>query len=218
MDRTFSSFEELLEQGRFNFEINPNSNITGLEEGTRRSIYVSILKNINYYMYTTYSTNVGDKVFSIEGIIPLNVFKKIEPKLLEQGYWYVAANPLDNKIYGVNLISSDEFDPNLSYDSKLEWINDRDKNKFGENWMPLCQTVNTTLYMNNKIDIHFLPPNDENISLDDCISYEALGYTEKSLFQGTNPLINLTIEDPIVGRISLYSKLLTMLEWANNSN
>lgn len=55
-------------------------------------------------MYTTYSTNINDKILSVDGVIPLNIFKKIEPLLLQHGYWYIAVNPLNFGVYGINLI------------------------------------------------------------------------------------------------------------------
>lgn len=71
----FQCFEELLDSGRRNFDVNIDSdlNLTGLEETTIKSPFVNQLKDLNNYMYTTYSTNEGDKILSIEGIIPLDV-------------------------------------------------------------------------------------------------------------------------------------------------
>lgn len=208
------SFSELLDRGRKNFDISSGINLTGLEESTMNSTFVEQLKDLNNYMYTTYSTNEGDKTLSIEGIIPLNLFYKIEPQLQRQGYWYIAASPLDNQIYGINLIPSDEFDSERANMIYLQWVNNRDIGLFNRQWNKVCSTDNMQLLMNDKISIHFLPPDNSNLLLHDYISNETLEYTDESLYHGNNPLINVIIEDPIVGRISLYSKLYKFLQAA----
>lgn len=215
----FRNFSDLLVQGRRNFDSTDLDvdNITGLEEGTMESRFVEQLRDLNNYMYTTYSTNRGCKVLSLEGIIPSDIFKKIEPKLLQQGYWYIAANPFDDKVHGVNLLSTEEFDPSMDKQTKLVWIDKNDQETLSAyyRWTSLCSTNKETLLINKDINIHFFPANDGSLLLKDYVSNETLRYTDETLYQGDNPLIAIVIEDPIVGRISLYAKLYQFLVAAN---
>lgn len=181
----FRTFNELLARGIQNFD-NPETNITGLEEQALTGVSYQQLKNINRYMYTTYSTNIGDKVFSIEGVIPLNIFKKIEPLLLQEGYWYIAVNPLDRRVHGLNLISFNEFDKSLAHFTEVKRIPDEDIMRYRiPPWRRLC-SENGYIYIENDIlPIYTLPPREEFDIDNHPLNYsEILEYTDESLFRG----------------------------------
>lgn len=206
----FETFEQLLARGQENF-IDPDNNITGIEPSTLNGKFKEQLASLNRYIYTTYSTNAGDKVLSIEGVIPLNTFKRIEPLLLQQGYWYIAANPLTYTVAGSNIPSSDEFDADLSHYLILNCVNNNEINQY-RSWKVLCSVGGKTYLYNDKIQTHFIQPrSDTDYDYREYISDETLEYTDELLYKGDNPLISIMIQDPIVGRISLYSNLLKFL-------
>lgn len=201
------TFPELLARGRENFD-NVGQNITGLENSTIQSLFWSQLRYLNYFMYTTYSTNKGDKVLSVEGVLPLNVFKSVETKLLQEGYWYLAVNPLDKAVHGIKILQEDEYDQSVAMYTSFRLVDQEQRNRMYDTWYQICKIEDKMLMVNDSIHIHLLNP---RANITDMISDETLEYTSEELFRGPNPLVSLVVEDPVVGRISLYKKLAMFL-------
>ena len=115
-------------------------------------------------------------------------------------------------MHGINLIPADEFDPALATRTVMLWT-DNTRGYHSRYWTTMCSRQDDMmLLVNTEVQVHFLTDSKEDaISL---ISDEVVGYADESLFTNANPLIDIIIEDPIVGRISLYSKLHEFLAGA----
>jgi hypothetical protein len=203
-----NTWKELLDQGQKNF--NDANSLTGLVVEDISDTHFRQLKEINKYMYTTYSTNPGDFLLSIEGIIHLSTFHKIETSLCLKGYYFIACNPLTKEKVGENLMPKEDYDPSMNKTTYIEkCIPTSKKYYLTQWWMRLCSTGKESIMANYSMPIHFLDFDDPDNFLP---SDETLGYVNHNLFSGQNPLISIIIEDPVVARISLYRELLTMLK------
>lgn len=207
------SFNELLAVGRDNFA-DPANDKTGLEDHSITGKVRDQLLNLNSYMYTTYSTNSGCQVLSIEGVCPLSIFKRIEPDLLKQSYWYIAKNPLDLVEHGSNIPPKEEFEYSMSRQTLVGIIRkDKFKGYRAPPWKVLGTFKDEVVAYNDDVAIHFIEPGADPAHYN---SNETLLYTDEALFRGDDPLVSVVVEDPIVGRISMYNKLYEFLRVANS--
>lgn len=224
MNTKIQSAKELFDKGVkhiSDFLTDGDSGVTGLDN----PFGMEIIKEINNYMYTTYSTNRGDRNLTIEGVLPHSLFNRIKSDLRDKGYWFIAQNPLasikpeelatsSKELIGSRPVLYSHLGNNRNK-TRLERIiiDGKDLNIF----YPDVWKVDEYL-SNNKIIISRQEPlffmNDECMKeiMEPGIGNEVLDYTDKQLFMGDDPLIGLFIEDPDFSKKDLYEQLLKILK------
>jgi len=146
---------------------------------------------------------------TIEGIIPLSVFMKMEPYLQAKGYLYKAINPFTKKIIGQKLMDNYEYDLSKGFETVIRTDED-DYRCFDDSaWIKLSPNIRVS----TNIRYCLLVKDDHE---DDYPSCEVLDYTSEKLFINENPLISIIIEDPAIARITLYKEILNLLITCNN--
>jgi hypothetical protein len=217
----FDTFEELFKHGKKNFS--GLGGLTGMEDQT---IGNTDLINLNKYMYTTYSSNEGQKTLSLDGVLTLKNFLKIEPFLNSYGYWYIAERLLPRERIRKNLPTASQFDWSKANYTKISRLPKSYYNpqEYIYNGEVLCNHGDPIITGDKKVPIYFFTrftelPSDRLLpEWAKNPSSEVLGYTSENLFKGENPLIGLLIEDPVVGRISLYRNLYKYMSSNSSSN
>lgn len=167
------SYSDLLAYGRellIKFaedQLSDQDNITGLEELPLR--YLLDMYVLNYYMFTTGSTNFPERLFEpmwITGYLPLHLTRPLTTYLKANGIYYIIQDELAKEV----------------------------------------------------LDTYILPDasllNPKNLSL--IIPFGGLMPDQllpqiEHLFYASDPLVAITIEDPILERRTLYTKLIDFL-------
>lgn len=202
----FTSFIDLLEQGVYNIDRyleHGESGITGIDT----SFGMDIIKEINEFMYTTYSTNVGDETLTIEGILLHSDYVRIKPYLKDLGYWFIVQNLQTLEIIyshvGKNRnktklerISIDKKDLDIYKIEPGKWMIER----YHNDKVILCRQRN----------IFFMCDDAMKEILHSGLGGEVLEYTDTLLFSSNDPLVGIFIEDPSF-KEDLYIQLLNIL-------
>jgi hypothetical protein len=173
------------------------------------------IKMINNYVYTTYSTNNGDKTYSLDLFILNKYSQLLISKLISKNYWFVCKD--NNKLF----INVDNTYNNNKYKDSLTIKRENslflDKNY----WKELYSDDNLVTFERDA-DIYFLSDNNikdfkKNLFLDSNL-HELLSfkyYLEEDSIDYDLLMKNVSyfiIEDPIIGRKKLYNELLNILE------
>jgi hypothetical protein len=98
MTSEITTYPELLKFGQS--LLNTLLNESSVEEHLSNDIdTLEQMKNLNKYVYSVYSTNQGDKTYSIEFFILASALDELLKKLKEHGYWYIAKNYSTNELF-----------------------------------------------------------------------------------------------------------------------
>lgn len=216
MQKQILTFEELLMHGKRQLVESDSPGDTGIEDGTRTSPLFQQIVDINSYMFTTFSTNKGGHNLSIEGVIPLSVFQKIQLFLSLGCYIYMANNPLTKEIVGYSLIDPEDYDVEMSKIPKQMFVDKKQEKDYGLKRLGWVQITDwkkgKALFETGRPPYVTIPTNpiEEGFPSDEVVEI----VNNDLLFKGEDPLISIFIEDPIFGRISLYKNLLKYLKSA----
>lgn len=218
------TLEELFAYGRN--RTNPNSPENeldpSLEAHTLNKKIIQELFELNKYAFTYYSTNDEDKTYSVEFAIPKNIASKFIKKLKEKGYWYVVfphnigdwnndntiAKTIKsyydpNKIYNTYLIRIENSDPNV-FDSGRYVVRSQD---YPNGWY---RDSPTTITFNRRT--HFIE-DPKTMLVEWSIFDEIKQITIPEVY---TELVGVVVEDPKIGRKSLYRELTKILHDINN--
>jgi hypothetical protein len=206
-------YKKLLKKGLNNINI---GNDASLEDHLlSNEDNLNNIKMINNYVYTTYSTNNGDKTYSLDLFILNKYSQLLISKLISKNYWFVCKD--NNKLF----INVDNTYNNNKYKDSLTIKRENslflDKNY----WKELYSDDNLVTFERDA-DIYFLSDNNikdfkKNLFLDSNL-HELLSfkyYLEEDSIDYDLLMKNVSyfiIEDPIIGRKKLYNELLNILE------
>lgn len=215
------SFDELLEIGRKQLKGDIKDDLTGIDDRILSGKYLEQMIVLNEHMYTTYSTNPHDDTLSLQGILTLPIALMLRDKIKGK-IWFtiyddegiIIDKDYDNRanttftlkqsVTKSNRIVTTDIDQSINGDSWIyydptEFINklpSRYQTYFHGDWM-----INT--------DPKYAT---DDLCCDNGHYLEVHDYCDNSLFIGENRLVNMTFEDPIIGRKSLYEYLIKMFK------
>jgi len=153
---------------------------------------------LNNYIYTYYSTNKLDPTYSLEFAIQPDRLPTLLAQFKQKGFWYIAKNYRD--------------------DSYVEWIGKEKNETFlarlivpdvGRYQWDVVEKTADGFLIQRKQSIFFL--NDETTK---SLEYN----TSKNVFEQwtaidlKNDIAIVVVEDPVVGRTTLYDEILLMLQ------
>ena len=172
------------------------------------------MKDLNKYVYTVYSTNEGDKTYSIEFFILASAVDEVLKKLKEKDYWYIAKNYSTNEIFeniGSNNKDTEEQRIQIPLSEVSRYNIDRDV----WSWHIESQDSkqNTTI-LRRQAPIYFLSPSQVDFLREEYTegNYETITY-EGHTFEDLLPqLAVVTVEDPIIGRKTLYTEVYDIIK------
>lgn len=173
------------------------------------------IKMINNYVYTTYSTNSGDKTYSLDLFILNKYSQSLISKLISKNYWFVCKD--NDKLF----INVDNTYNNNQYKDYITIKKENSLLLYKDYWKELYSDGNLVKFERDA-DIYFL--SDSNIEdskknvFPDNKLYEILSHkydVTKDTIDYDLLMKNVSyfiIEDPIIGRKTLYSELLNILK------
>jgi hypothetical protein len=206
--KTFKTFGQLIEFGKN--RTNP-STIDELDYSLEPHIRknndtLTELYQLNHYAYTYYSTNERDQTYSVEFAIPDLIINPLKQKLKEKGFWFFVSRP-DKEIvpedYDIDesecmktetitqIVDPDELDEIL--EERLRWY------KIDEN------TIGHDRF------IHFLESTKPDFLYDMRDNNVFIELTQMTTPNLCSRLYSVIVEDPIIGRKSLYKELTQIL-------
>jgi hypothetical protein len=219
-----NTFDELIAYGRnrTNPDNSKDSHDPSIEEHTLNRKTMLELFALNQYAFTFYSTNDGDKTYSIEFAIPKKFASKFAKKLKQAGYWFIIyphnignwdndetiSNEVithydKNKIHKTYLIRIENNDPNV-FDSGRYYV------RTPENPNGWYRDSPTTIAFNKRI--YFI--DDPINSVVDWSVFDEVNKIAKP--EVYTELVGVVVEDPKIGRKSLYRELTKILHDINN--
>jgi len=213
MSSEIKTYPELLKFGQslLNSLLNESSVEEHLSNDTET---LEQMKNLNKYVYTVYSTNQGDKTYSIEFFILASTLEPLLKKIKEKGYWYIAKNYSTNELFeNVTSKNNDTEEQRIQIPlSELSRYNiDRDE----WSWHVESQDSKHAI-LRRQAPIYFLSPSQVEFFKEDYTNPE--GNNETILYEGHTfkdllpELAVVTIEDPIIGRKTLYTELYDIVK------
>jgi hypothetical protein len=166
-------------------------NTTGIEPQLSGEKLEQMIK-LNKHVFTTASTNYYSgkhkEAYWIFFTLPLSLARKLGEKLRENGYWYIIDNCKDIcEKYADEKKMFEKYE-NKDFAHIRSNINHRDPND-----------VFTERYAHD-VTNRYHP------------DVECSDYCDKSLFEGDNQLVEMTVTDPDVNRTTLYKVLYEILE------
>ena len=200
--------------------------IKNIDYGNGASLEYNLLSNkseletirkINSYVYTTYSTNNSDKTYSIDLFILNTYSNMLINKLRSKNFWFMT------KEYGNNNIIID-INKELNNSTYKNYININEDNRYFypiKYWKEIKRN-NNIITLERDVDIYFL--SDTTIesfkitSFNDNYFIKELEFNYHSIDNKidynllSKNISYFIIEDPIIGRKTLYDKLLIILE------
>ena len=175
------------------------------------------IRKINNFVYTTYSTNDGDKTYSIDLFILNNYSKILIDKLRSKNFWFMT------KEYGNNNIIIDvnkELNNNTYKDYRN--ISEDNKHLYDSKYWKIIKKDNNIITLERDADIYFLSDNSiesfKKSSFNDDYFIKELEFNYHNIDNKIDYILlskNVSyfiIEDPIIGRETLYDELLLILE------
>jgi len=216
--KNIKSFDELLDFGKF--ILNKELPVGGLGGGPP----YKELKELNKYMFTTYSTNQNDKIYSLEGTIPFKLFNKIK-KYLDH-YYYNCIDTITGNIIESKLMDPQDYNSSMgSYPMVSSFLKGSEEDEFTyrHGWKTIAYNENQAIKMRD-MKFHFFDFDsdsdsdelythvDEHLGSNNAPGTEVVLYIDCKYFTDENKLITLLIEDPVPGRTSLYRHLINILK------
>ena len=178
---------------------------------------LNTIRKINNFVYTTYSTNDGDKTYSIDLFILNNYSKILIDKLRSKNFWFMT------KEYGNNNIIIDvnkELNNNTYKDYRN--ISEDNKHLYDSKYWKIIKKDNNIITLERDADIYFLSDNSiesfKKSSFNDDYFIKELEFNYHNIDNKIDYILlskNVSyfiIEDPIIGRETLYDELLLILE------
>lgn len=175
------------------------------------------IRKINNYAYTTYSTNNIDKTYSIDLFILNNYSKILIDKLRFKNFWFMTKEyGNDNIIIEINKELN-----NSTYKHYID-INEDNKDLYDTKYWNIIKKDNNIITLERDADIYFL--SDDTIesfkesSFNDDYFIKELAFNYHSIDNDINynlltkNISYFIIEDPAIGRKTLYDELLIILE------
>jgi hypothetical protein len=175
------------------------------------------IRKINNFVYTTYSTNDGDKTYSIDLFILNNYSKILIDKLRSKNFWFMT------KEYGNDNIII-EINKELNNSTYKEYRNiNKDKRDFYPiKYYKEIKRDNNIITLERDADIYFLSDNSiesfKKSSFNDDYFIKELEFNYHNIDNKIDYILlskNISyfiIEDQIIGRKTLYDELLIILE------
>lgn len=205
--------QDLLNKHKTKSIVYSDENVTGIEEQLS-GIYLDQMIKLNEYIFTVYSTNDYEYCLSIEGFLRLSVVNKIIPILKEKGLWYTVSDVYGNLMY-YNVDDNQRLDPIcITYDKhpdcKIHYYNP--KTRYG--WFQ------SKGKWHHEIDPHFHGRNNlwkKCYDMKTDKSKENLCELKKYcnisfLTDSEDPIVALTVEDPVMENKNLYVILYDILK------
>ena len=200
--------------------------IQNIDCGNRASLEDNLLSNkseldtirkINNFVYTTYSTNNNDKTYSIDLFILNNYSKILIDKLRSKNLWFMT------KEYGNdNIIIEINKDLNNNTYKDYRNINENDKDLYDTKYWKEIKKDNNIITLERDADIYFLSDNTiesfKKSSFNDDYFIKELAFNYHNIDNNidynllTKNVSYFIIEDPTIGRKTLYHELLLILE------
>jgi hypothetical protein len=175
------------------------------------------IRKINNYVYTTYSTNNIDKTYSIDLFILNNYSKMLIDKLRSKTFWFMTKKYGNDNI----IIEVNEELNNNTYKYYVD-INENNKNLYDTKYWNIIKKDNNILTLERDTDIYFLSDNSiesfKKSSFNDDYFIKELAFNYHSIDNNidynllSKNISYFIIEDPIIGRETLYDQLLLILE------
>jgi hypothetical protein len=178
---------------------------------------LNTIRKINNFVYTTYSTNDGDKTYSIDLFILNNYSKILIDKLRSKNFWFMT------KEYGNDNIII-EINKELNNSTYKEYRNiNKDKRDFYPiKYYKEIKRDNNIITLERDADIYFLSDNSiesfKKSSFNDDYFIKELEFNYHNIDNKIDYILlskNISyfiIEDQIIGRKTLYDELLLILE------
>ena len=198
-----------------------SSHDPSLEDHTLDTKILKEINDLNQYGFTFYSTNDGDKTYSIEFAIPKLLVSKLVKKLKTTDYWYaiyphnisewehnesigknVIAHYDKNKIHRTYLVHEENNDPHVFETGRYAVRSEQ----FPNGWY---RDSPTTIAFNKRI--HFME--EPEIMLQWTVFDELHQIATPEVY---TELVGVIVEDPKIGRKSLYRELTKILHDINN--
>ncbi len=208
-----TEYKKLLKKGLHNISIGNEASLEDHLLCNKNDL--NHLKMINNYVYTTYSTNHNDKTYSLDLFILNSYSKLLIDKLKSKDYWFIFK---DNNKLLINI------DSNLNNSKYKETITiEREKALYLDKkyWTELSSNDNIVTF-ERYADTYFLSNNNiddlkKNLFSENNLLKElSFDYDSEDYDINYDLLVNnvsyFIIEDPIIGRKSLYNELLNILE------
>lgn len=175
------------------------------------------IRKINNFVYTTYSTNDGDKTYSIDLFILNNYSNILIDKLRSKKFWFMT------KEYGNNNIII-EINKELNNSTYKHYININEDNIdfYPIKYWKEIKRDNNIITLERDADIYFLSDTTiesfKESSFNDDYFIKELEFNYHNIDNKIDYILlskNVSyfiIEDPIIGRETLYDELLLILE------
>lgn len=215
LTKPIDNYNDLLQLGRtqltLGFDKEVKTNVTGIEPQLKDK-YLSQMIALNDYVYTTYSTlDYQIDPLSIGFTLPLDLAKKLVPKLRKVGYWFTLVSHdrwLDYELNDAMLTTKTLQIHDMCDLSRYHFANTFIDFELGNGWYE----CNNKLYFWKHLYFHY-PTNKQNMTIgvlpEPCVG----GYCDVSLATDRdNPLVTMTVEDPDIEKRDLYGVLLQMLK------
>ena len=175
------------------------------------------IRKINSYVYTTYSTNIIDKTYSIDLFILNNYTKILIDKLRFKNFWFMTKEyGNDNIIIEINKELN-----NSTYKHSID-IKEDNKDLYDSKYWNIIKKDNNIITLERDADIYFLSDNTINSfkksSFNDDYFIKELEFNYYNIDNKidynllSKNISYFIIEDPIIGREKLYDELLIILE------
>ena len=178
---------------------------------------LNTIRKINNFVYTTYSTNDGDKTYSIDFFILNNYSNMLIDKLRSKNFWFMT------KEYGNNNIIIDvnkELNNNTYKDYRN--ISEDNKHLYDSKYWKIIKKDNNIITLEKDVDIYFLSNDSiesfKITSFNDDYFIKELEFNYHTIDNNidynllSKNVSYFIIEDPIIGRETLYDELLLILE------
>ena len=175
------------------------------------------IRKINNFVYTTYSTNDGDKTYSIDLFILNNYTKMLIDKLRFKNFWFMTKEyGNDNIIIEINKELN-----NSTYKHYID-INEDNKDLYDSKYWNIIKKDNNIITLERDTDIYFLSDttiesfkkssfNDDSFIKELAFNYHSIDNNIDYNLLAKN-VSYFIIEDPTIGRETLYDELFIILE------
>jgi hypothetical protein len=204
------SYRKLLSIGRLQTD-----GVIGNDLETDDQTTLGELRALNHYVYTYYSTNSGDKTYTLEFFFPKEKVRRLFRELDKTDYWYLCHT-------GGIVTRVDTMRNNHTYED-VRIVEKSSLDRYGHKWKK--RAIGNQYEISMDQYTYFL--NDEFIkeekseSIDNKIESALEEIDNKEdLYVGIlkHSLYSILIEDPVVGRTTLYADILPIVKRVFGSN
>jgi hypothetical protein len=197
--------QSLLTKHKIKSIVYTDENITGIEDQLS-GIYLEQMIKLNKYMFTVYSTNIYEHCLSVEGFLKLSVVNKIIPLLKEKGLWYTVSDVYDNLIC-YNIDDNQRLDNIcITHDEhpgyKIHYYNPTTRRGWFQSKGKWHCEIDPHFHCRNRYYKKYINTQSEKSinKLCELKKYCCI----KFLQENDDPLVALTVEDPVMENKNLY--------------